>query len=74
MAVPGVSPRDPDPVRAVTKGRQKELGADSSGAGNANNPDIVRVLQTADTGQIGRAIGAPVTEEGRYLGFPIVHV
>ena len=74
MAVSGVSPRDPDSVRTMTKGRQQELGADSSGTGNTNDPDIMRVLQTADTGQIGSTIGAPITEKGRYLGFPIVHV
>ena len=73
MAVSGVSPGNPDPVGAMAESGQDEFWAYPGGAGYANDPDIGRVLHSADAGQIRRPVTAPVAQEGCYLGLPISH-
>jgi hypothetical protein len=60
MAIAGMSPGHPDTVRALSEGGQNELGAHSTGAGNANHPDMGRIFHSADARKIGSAITAPV--------------
>jgi len=60
MAFAGVSPGHPDAVCAFAQRRQKKFGAHPSGAGNPDDPDVGRILHSADTRQIGGAIAAPV--------------
>jgi len=73
MAVAGVSPGNPDAVGAVPKGGKDEFGAHSGRAGNADDSDIGRILETADPCQVCRAIATPVAQEGRYFRLPIGH-
>jgi hypothetical protein len=49
MAIPRVSPGDPDAIRPVTEGGQYEFWAHTSRTWNPDDPDIGRVLETADT-------------------------
>jgi hypothetical protein len=73
MAVARVSPGDPHPVRTVSEGGQQEFRAHSGGTGNPDDPDIWRVLESADAGKIGRTIAAPIAEEGRNFWLPVIH-
>jgi len=73
MAVSGVSPRDPDPVRAVPEGGQDKLGAHAARTGDPYDPDVGRVLHAADARQIGGAVTAPVAKESRNFRLPITH-
>jgi len=57
----------------MAKSRKNELGADTAGAGNPDDPEIVGVLEAAHTGQICCSVTAPVAEEGGYFGLPIIH-
>jgi hypothetical protein len=50
MAVTRVSPGHPHAIRSMSKGGQNELRAHSTRAGNPYDPEIGRVLKTADTG------------------------
>jgi hypothetical protein len=73
MAVARVSTRDPDPVRAVAKRSQDELGGYPSGAGDPDDPEVRGVLESTYPGQIRGAITAPVTKKCRNLRLPVVH-
>jgi hypothetical protein len=73
MAVSGVSPGNPDPVHTVPESGQDEFWAHPGGAGYANDPDVGRVLQSADSGQIRCPVTAPVAQEGCNFRLPIVH-
>jgi hypothetical protein len=73
MAVAGVSPGDPYPVRAVSKRRQDKLRADPSRTRDPYHPDIGRILHAADTCKVGRPIAAPVAQKSNNPGFPIRH-
>jgi hypothetical protein len=73
MAVAGVSPGNPDTVGTVPEGGEDEFRAHPGGAGNPDNPDIGRVLETADACQVCRAVAAPVAQECGYLRLPIGH-
>ena len=74
MTVSGVSPGYPDAVRPVTEGGQYKLRAHTAGAGYADHPEIRGILKTAHTCQISGSIAAPVTEKGRNLRLPVVHI
>src|SRR5208337_3709615 len=65
----------------MTSGNQNSIGAglqgfhyieriDSSGAGNADNAHIRRILNSADSGQVGSGIGTPVADNSDYFRFP----
>jgi hypothetical protein len=71
MAFTGVSPGNPHAVRTVPEGRQNKLGGHPSRAGNADDPEVGRVLKPVHTGKIRRAVGAPVAEKGRNPWFPV---
>ena len=73
MAVTRVSPGDPHPVRTMSEGGQQEFGAHPGGTGDPDDPDIWRVLESADAGKIGRTIAAPIAEEGRNFWLPVIH-
>ena len=73
MAIPGVSPGDPDAVRPVPEGSEDKFGAHATRAWKADNPDIGRVLQSAHTSQVGRSVSAPVAKKSRDLWLPVIH-
>ena len=73
MAVSGVSPRNPDAVRAVPESGQDEFRAHPGRAGHTDDPDIGRVLHAADTCQISGPVTAPITQESRNFRLPIIH-
>ena len=73
MAVAGVSPGNPDPVRTMAEGGEDEFGAHPCRAGHPDDPDIGRVLEAAHACQVCRPIAAPVAKESRYLRLPVVH-
>jgi len=60
MALPGMSPGHPDPIGPFAQGGQGHFRAHPSGAWDSDDPDVRRILQSADTGQICSAIAAPV--------------
>jgi hypothetical protein len=60
MAVAGMSPGNPYAICPLSYGRQKELGAHPSGAGNPYHPNIGRVFHSADAGEIRGAVTTPV--------------
>jgi hypothetical protein len=71
MAVARVSAGNPDPVCTLSESCQKKLGIHPAGAGHPDCPDVWRILQSAHTGKICGAVGAPVAEEGNYFRLPI---
>ena len=74
MAIAGMSPGYPDAIRSFADGRPKKLGAHSPRAGDSDNPDIRRIFHSADTGQVGGPIAAPVTQKADDFRFPFGHV
>jgi hypothetical protein len=73
MAISWVSPGDPDAISAMPEGSQDEFGTHASRTWNPDDPDIGRVLKTADTSQISGPITAPMAKESRDLWLPIIH-
>jgi hypothetical protein len=74
MAFTGMSPGDPDAVGTFPQSGQKEFGTHAAGARNPDDPDIGRIFHSADTGQIGGSIAAPVAQKSHNFWFPIVHI
>jgi hypothetical protein len=74
MAFAGMSPGDPDAVGSLPQRGQEEVGAHPSGAGDADDPDVGRVLHAADAGKVGGAVAAPVAKECEDSRFPISHL
>jgi hypothetical protein len=74
MTVARVSPGDPDPVGAVAEGGQDKFRIHPCRTRDPYDPDIVRILEAAYTGEIGGTITAPVTEKRRDLRLPVVHI
>ena len=60
MAVSRVSPGHPDTIRPVAEGGKNKLRADTAGAGDPDDPEMVGILETAHTGQVCCTITAPV--------------
>jgi hypothetical protein len=73
MAVAGVSAGDPYTVGTVPEGRQYEFRRDPGRAGHPDDPEIGRVLKSANPRQIRCTVTAPVTEKGCDFWFPIAH-
>jgi len=73
MTVAGMSAGHPNAVSPFPQGRQKKLGAHAAGTGDADHPDVGRIRHPADTGQIGGAVAAPVTQKTDDFWFPIGH-
>jgi len=71
MAVARVSAGNPDPICTLPESCQKKLGIHPAGAGHPDCPDVWGILQSAHTGKICGAVGAPVAEEGNYLWLPV---
>jgi hypothetical protein len=74
MAFTGMSPRYPDAVSTFPQSSQKEFGAHSAGARYPDHPDVGRILHSADAGQIGGSIAAPVAQKSNNFRFPIGHI
>ena len=71
MAVARMSAGNPDPVCTLSESCQEKLGIHPAGAGHPDCPDVWGILQSAHTGKICGAVGAPVAEKGNYFGLPI---
>jgi hypothetical protein len=69
MAVANVSPTHQDTVSTTLKGPEDMMRGYGGRAHHTHNTDIGRVLQPAHTGQVRRAIGAPVAHKGYDFGF-----
>ena len=69
MAVADMSAPDQDAIGAILQRPQYMVGRYSGRTHYPNGTDIGGVLQPADTGQIGRTIGTPVTHKRYYLRF-----
>jgi hypothetical protein len=70
MAFARMSPRHPNRIGAFAQGGQSEFRAHATGAGNAHDPYIGRVLHAADPGQVGGAVAAPVAQKTDDFRFP----
>jgi hypothetical protein len=73
MALTGVSPRDPDPIRPPSKSGEDEFGTHPGGTGYPDDSEVGRVLETAYTGQVCCTVTAPVAEKGGYFRLPVSH-
>jgi hypothetical protein len=71
MAVARVSAGNPDTVCTLSESCQKKLRIHPAGARHPDCPDVWGILQSAHTGKICGAVGAPVAEEGNYLWLPV---
>ena len=60
IAFARMSPGYPDPIGPFPQSSQGKLGIHSSRAGNPDHADMRRILHPADTGQVRRAVTAPV--------------
>jgi hypothetical protein len=72
MAVARVSAGNPDAVCTLSESCQKKLGIHPASAGHPDCPDVGGILQSAHTGKICGAVGAPVAEKGNYFGLPVL--
>jgi hypothetical protein len=73
MAFTRMSPGYPYAVGALPESGQNEFGAHPAGAGDADHPDVGRVLHTADAGQIRCAVAAPIAEKAYDFRFKFGH-
>ena len=73
MAFTGMSPGDPNAICTFSQGCQEEFGIHPSCAGDADDPDVGRILHPADPGKISGAITAPVAQKSRNFRFPFRH-
>ena len=71
MAVADVSARNQDAVRSFQKRFEQEAVIYPTGAHEPNQTDIGRILHAGHTGQVGPRIGAPIADEGQYVGFGV---
>jgi hypothetical protein len=72
MAFTGMSPGDPDAVCAFPQSGQKEFGAHSAGTRYTDNPDVGRILHSADAGQVRGPVAAPVAQKSHNFWFPVI--
>jgi len=63
VAVARVSPGGQHAVSSVTQRADYEQRVNPTGTRYAHHPDVGRVLDTSDTGQVGAGITAPVAQE-----------
>ncbi len=73
MAVAGVSPGHPYPVRAMPESREDKFGTDPAGAGNPYYPEIGGVLKPTHPCKIRSSVTAPVAKKTCYLRLPVIH-
>jgi hypothetical protein len=69
MTVTDVSPAHQNTVGAFLQRSQNMMWRYSGRAHDPHRAHVGGILQTADTGQIRRAVSAPVTYEGQDFGF-----
>jgi hypothetical protein len=74
MAFTRMSPGYPDGIGAFPQRRKGEFGTHATSARDAYHPGGSWILHAADTGQVGGAIAAPITEKTYYFRFPISHI
>jgi hypothetical protein len=72
MAVAEVSPTHENTVGALLKGFENKIRGDAPGTHYPNHPDIRRVLQPTDPGQISTGVSTPVAAKGNNFGFKYV--
>src|ERR1035441_5654413 len=72
VAVPGMATANQHAVGAFGKCLQDKLHVHAPGAHYAHHFGIGRVLDARSPRQVGREIGAPVTEESHDLGFKTI--
>ncbi len=68
MAFAGMSAGHPHTVGPFPEGGQDKFGTHASGAGNADDSYVFRVLHAAYPGKIRCAVTAPVTQEAYNFG------
>ena len=69
MAVSNMSAANQNPVGIALKRPQDMMGRDGCRAHDADGPYIGWILHPAHSGQVGSAIGAPVTHKSDYFRF-----
>ena len=74
MAFTYVSPGHQYTVGPHLKRLGNEVGVHATGAHQADDAHVGRILQPADTGQIGGRIGTPVTGKGYYFRFEFLNI
>ena len=74
MALPFQTAGDKDGVGAFLECLHQEQGIDLAGTGQADDPDIGRILQPHRTGQVGGGKRTKVTAKGHYFRFKITHL
>jgi len=72
MAISKVSPADQDPVRTALKRPQDVMRRYSARAHYPNYPNVRRVTEATDAGQICCAVSAPVAQKGNDLWLKIL--
>jgi hypothetical protein len=72
MAVTWVSSRNPDSISTLPESCQEKLGIHPTGTWDPNGSDVRGILQPAHPGKICCPVGAPIAEEGNYLGLPAI--
>ena len=60
MAIAGMSPGDPDPIRSLPQRGQNKLWAHAACTGNTDDPYVGRIFHPADTRQVRSTVTAPV--------------
>jgi hypothetical protein len=61
---------DEDRIGSFAEGFHDELGVETSGTHNSNDPDVRLIGVPGDTGEVGGGVGAPVAEESNDAGLP----
>jgi hypothetical protein len=74
MAVTEMSPRNQHAVTPLPESLDDKVGIDPAGAHDPHSPQVGRILQPGDTGEIGTGIGAPVAKERYDFRLEITHV
>jgi hypothetical protein len=72
MAISKVSPAHQDPVRTALKSSQDVMRRYGARAHDPNYPNVRRVTEATDAGQICCAVSAPVAQKGNDHGFKIL--
>jgi hypothetical protein len=74
MAVSEVSPADQDAVRTALKRSQDMMRRYGTRTHHPDYPDVRRITQPADPGQIGGTVCTPVAQKGNDPGLKILFI
>jgi hypothetical protein len=72
IAVALVSAADKDPVHTFLEGQDDVMGGDAPTAHDPNHPDVGRVLQPTDPGQVSSGVRSPGAQKADDLGFEVL--